>query len=50
MTKINGIYVFFGLFVLVIIGLWQTGYLSKNTINGGGKQRKRKLRRKQRLR
>lgn len=52
MTKINGAYVFFGLFVVVIIGLWVTGNLFKKLPKEypkGGK-RKRKLRRKQRLR
>jgi hypothetical protein len=65
MTKINGAYVFFGLFVVVIIGLWVTGNLFKSsnkqeyttteiknflkTKQNGGK-RKRKPRRKQRLR
>ena len=59
MTKINGAYVFFGLFVVVIIGLWVTGNLftikkpvelpkTESTTEGG--KRKRKLRRKQRLR
>ena len=33
MTKINGAYVFFGLFVVVIIGLWVTGNLFKPKIN-----------------
>ena len=53
MTKINGAYVFFGLFVVVIIGLWVTGNLFKKLPKieypKGGK-RKRKPRRKQRLR
>jgi hypothetical protein len=31
MTKINGAYVFFGLFVVVIIGLWVTGSLFKTS-------------------
>ena len=31
MTKINGMYVFFGLFVVVIIGLWVTGNLFKSS-------------------
>jgi len=31
MTKINGAYVFFGLFVLVVIGLWGTGNLFKTS-------------------
>lgn len=61
MTNINGMYVFFGLFVVVIIGLWVTGNLFKTSKKSefsdeelkshfqGGK-RKRKPRRKQRLR
>ena len=50
MTKINGMYVFFGLFVVVIIGLWVTDNLFKKTKTQKGGKRKRKLRRKQRLR
>ena len=66
MTKINGMYVFFGLFVVVIIGLWVTGNLFKtskysnkkerNLVDSqastivSGGKRKRKLRRKQRVR
>ena len=51
MTKINGAYVFFGLFIIIIGFLWKNGYLYKyqeyqEFLQPRGGKRKRKPRRK----